>query len=458
MISRLSHILLFLVGLFGMSQLARQLDPLPFWSWTRSKIVASGREFADCDTVFAGTSRIECGIKTEVFDARMAELGKPTRSVNVALSGILQHDITRILEWMLEHRSPNWKRAVVEVGTWTLPLRPEQWYTEVEIEMHTATLFPRRMITALTANAGVGERLERARFVLEHTLCNVLRIGQGVRMITDHQAQAAGERPPRSWPVQNRGWRSAVGDSAAHVLAGRERFLATRAARYDALAVRDVDAPALREGAFAASELRDLIARFREAGIELILVVMPCWESSFEGRGLLRENVDGTPLLELDVPVGNEDIYDLRHWFDYSHVTPDGAEFLSRTLADRIATGKAAGAAAAPTAAPIELRARWSEGEGRFLELEALNLPTLGTALVNISDKTADFDAGNGFRGGVGNPPMLAPALVRVSTSAAQARVAVPAKPGAPLYLQLMLWRKQQPQGVSAVITVPPRD
>lgn len=456
------HVLLFVAGMVGVAYGVHRLDAVWIWSWCRNKLVAYDVDHRDCDTVFIGSSRVDVGVVPELFDARMAALGKPTRSVNLGLSGLLQHDIAGVFDWVLEHRSPQWKRAVVELGPWVLPYPPDQWFSDQEIEMHRVSQFWRRMSSALAAQNDLQVRARRAGFVLAHTLTNGLRVGQGLRLLDDLAARAAGRRVPGSWPLKNRGWRDAdMKDNPAQVLKGRAQFQASMNVRFDLLAGRDVDVPALQAGAFCLDEVREQIARCRDAGIELIFVVMPSWESSFEARGRVRELAGEVRLLELDDPVGNEALYDLDLWFDYSHFVRRGAEVFSNLVADRIvaleSTPLAAPSSPQGVAAPMGLTAVWAADGSSQIEVVASGLPPLGVASVHVADQRADSPLPNGMRIGIRFPPLVSTTLHRTSPRDASARVTLPTAPGGDLFVQVAVWRRNELQAISGVVALPQR-
>jgi hypothetical protein len=456
------HVILFVAGMVGVAFGVHRLDAVWIWSWCRNKLVAYDVDHRDCDTVFVGSSRIDVGVVPELFDARMAALGKPTRSVNLGLSGLLQHDIAGVLDWVLEHRSPQCKRVVVELGPWVLPYPPDQWFADQEVEMHRVSQFARRMGSAIAAQNDLQVRGKRAGFVLAHTLTNGLRVGQGLRLLDDLAACAAGRRVPGSWPLKDRGWRDAdIKDNPAHVLKGRAQFQASMNVRFDHLAGRDLDVPALQAGAFCLDEVREQIARCREAGIELIFVVMPSWESSFEARGRVRELAGEVRLLELDDPVGNEALYAVDLWFDFSHFVRRGAELFSSLIADRIVAVEAAPLSASPppkaVPEPVALTAVWAADGSNHIEVVASGLPSLGVATAHVADRRAETVLPNGLRIGIQFPPLASSPLHRISPREASARVSLPAAPAGEVFLQVAVWRRNELQAISGVVALPQR-
>ena len=151
------------------------------------------RKAGDYDTVFLGTSRVLNGMLPVEFDARMAELGMPTRSFNLGLSGLLPNDITALVDWLVAQPSLRLKRAIVELHAFEQGERGGQWMTDFQVEMHAPALLGARLESVWLSRHPWWSKLEIAAFACAHTAANTLRIGQGGRILDGLMMRWRGE-------------------------------------------------------------------------------------------------------------------------------------------------------------------------------------------------------------------------------------------------------------------------
>ena len=463
MIRRLAHVALFLVGMFGTSTAIRHADPMPFFSWTRQKIVHLQSQVADVDTLFLGSSRFNYGVRPELFDARMAQLGVPTKSFNAALSGLRQVDHDEVVEWILRHRSPALKRVVIELHSWRQQIRGGYWFTDQEIELHTLRSFLPRMQAVLTDDHGLWNKVTETGFVLAHTLTNALCIGQADRIVKERLIVGRGEPLPKIYPVRDGGWNDPAVSDMAPMIAEHEEF-ERETARWDCRLGAKVDdiAPAWLTGPEALGLLRRQAARLRAAGIEPIYVVMPSWMHDYFGRGHVAAYQEEARVLALDVVADNPALFARELWYDASHFNRKGAEAFSPWLAERVAASLAQPVGVdvpQPPVAPVplQLRGAFDAAKDRFeLEVECASLR--GRLRLVAAKQTGQHELGGGVTAGLHWPPHWSVPMERTGVARAKATIPGSAFPAdGPAHFQALLVDGERTVAVSPVLTLPPR-
>lgn len=459
MIRRLTHVALFLIGLFGTSTAIRQADVMPFFSWTRQKIVHLQSQVADVDTLFVGSSRFYYGIRPELFDARMAQLGAPTKSFNAALSGLRQVDHDEVVEWILRHRSPTLKRVIIELHSWRQQIRSGYWFTDQEIELHTPRSFLPRMQAVLTDDHGLWNKVTETGFVVAHTLTNALCIGQAARILAERVLVASGQPLPKIYPVGNGGWRDVDAEGQGPMIQEHEEFL-RNTQRWDRQLGSKIDdlAPGWLSGPAVPWLLREQVARLRAAGIEPIYVVMPSWTQDYFGRRHVFAYRQGARVLELDAVADNPALFVRDYWYDASHLNSSGAEAFTPWLAERLAASLAlpVGVAAAPVpaaASPVLLRCEYDAEQDRFA-LSADCSALRGRIVLVGSRQTGQQDLG-GVQVDVQWPPEWRLPMERCGMAGASITLpasAIPADVSA--HFQALLVDGDRTVAASAVVTV----
>jgi hypothetical protein len=446
MANKLVHLVLFLLGLLGTAAGILSVDPLPFWSWARSKLGYLEREIDRYDTIFLGSSRVHYGVNPATFDQRMAELGVPATSYNLALSGQRPHDFDEMVRWLLARRPARLKRVIIELCSWELDYREGDWMGVQEIEMRTAHSFLPRCGSILHGRLGWFTKLSLSWHHVAHTLVNVLRIGQGTRILDDRFARWRGEPFPMVYPPPNAGFSCVEDVAMPHQKVVHDQFVANPVAAMSDLEARiQIVAPDWLAGGFCPEILRAEAAALRTIGVEPIYVVMPSICSDFFGRKGVEAIRGEVRLLELDRPQAHRPLYEFPLWYDKSHVGRQGAERLSKYLADCVVQveQQPPGQPSPPrwvADAPPTLRAVWLPG-ATALQLQAHGLPFGGKVLVMVSLQPGETLLGEGIEAKVALPPAASCELQSSGLGTAAATLDAAALPkGVPLFAQLGVW------------------
>ena len=338
-IRSVTHVALFASGMFGAAAGLRSLESMPFWSWTKNKLGAAVHQLDGCDTVFVGSSRVQYGARPEIFDERMGELGAPSKSLNLGLSGLRQYDTDQVVDWVLAHRSPSLRSLVIELHTWRQVGSAGQWFTDQEVESHTTRTAVSRLLTVLTDSQDLPRKASELTYSLLHSLGHVFRVGQGSRIVAEWMEGPDVELPPKL--LADGGWRDVSRASTARMRDVHAAFLADPSAYLAQVEVKKDDlAPAWLTGTFDSDFLLEQARRIRAHGVEPIYVVFPTLVQDFWGRGGVADVRDQLRILELDDPNELVDLFQASNFYDQSHLTAEGAARFSRALADKIAPPK----------------------------------------------------------------------------------------------------------------------
>lgn len=338
MVKSAIHVALYLTGLTLVAWTVRSADALPFWSWSRPKMATLLADDFAYDTVFLGSSRMFRALQPTEFDRRMADLGHPTKSINLGLAGLRQHDVMRVGSWIRQHRRPSIKRVIIELHSFDLRIRSGDWFTDQEIEMHVPDLLGSRLISiAISPHHTLLAKLSQANYSISHTLANVFRIGQGPRIVDDLLAAGRGKQLPRTWELRNGGWEAFGDPQLAHVARDRKYFLENPDKTESVLAdmVRSTTAKHM-VGGFNHEAIQADASSWRAVGLEPIYVVMPTINRDLFGRDEIDLFARSAVVFDLDRPAENRPLYDLPLFYDASHYDESGAKVFSGELASRV--------------------------------------------------------------------------------------------------------------------------
>lgn len=330
------HVVLFLVGLLGTAAGIREIDTLPFWSWTRPRIGYLQQHRDEFDTVFFGSSRINYGVVPAAFDARMQELGNPTNSFNIGLAGTRPHDFNVVIEWFLAQRPSKLRYAIVELHSWNRAMADRNWMTDQEVEANTTAELPRRvrsMVRSMNDSATVAWQLVA---ITAHTLANHFRIGQGPRLVNDLVLTAC-QKPLTNASIGNAGFIDLTTTKNQSMLDAHKEWSenATRREKMRSDVTANV-APARLCGGFDLDSALEIAQSIRSAGVQPIFVVMPSFAANFFGRDGVDELAKRELVLQLDKVKEHSQLFDFALWHDQSHMNRQGAELLSRYVADQL--------------------------------------------------------------------------------------------------------------------------
>lgn len=459
MLLRLAHVLVFLAALAATALGIRRLDPEPVQSWMRAKLDHFASVCDQYDTVFVGSSRVQFGIDPERFDARMAALGDPTRSYNLAFGGMRQHDFTWLLDWLAQHRPPRLRRVVVELHEWSQWIRGSQWFADQDIELHTADLSWPRCRSVLLDTYGPLAKAQQLHFVLAHTTLNVLSVGRGPRLVDSLLRRFRGDPAPPPVAIPRSGHSRIEDLDMAHVLEYHRKFLADQEL---ASKVKEKIGEPPTTGAFDHASFRAQAAHMRALGVEPLFLVLPTWEGGFRGRDGLVEAGRHARILDLDHPQLDRPLFDPQFYYDQTHLNEAGCARFSDYFAERLVEFEQLplGSRCRPQLlpdGPLQLRVERLDESDRVL-CTAWNLPFTGTVAVVAADRLHDTPLPNGQVVRIPLPPPVATMLDRTTGLDATNHLDLGTLPrDRTIYLQCGVLQDGDLITVGEVVELPPR-
>lgn len=286
---------------------------------------------ADYDTLFIGSSRTGRQVMPSLFDAAMAEAGRPTRSFNLGMPGMRPPEDSYVLERALAGRRAPLRFLIVECNPVRIGLPPQDRATARAVYWHDAprmrVLWKRAFApSSLAADAPLSGPVVRQHLLelaehAHHWLWNATRLGRGAEQL--QEALAVRDAPRRSH------WLGPAGDGF-HPRPMRQPFDGDALARYQRELSRALAAPhGPRYGdAESQAELARKRALAAQHGGRLVLVAPPYVSEPFAPLP-----AQGIPFLDFSDPRRYPELFEPAHRNDATHLNPTGAEIYSRLLA-----------------------------------------------------------------------------------------------------------------------------
>lgn len=394
MLRPILHTVLFLIGLLGTAAGIHALDDMPFWSWNRGKLLQVTQEIDEYDTIFVGSSRVNYGVVPEVFDRRMAKLGQPSRSYNLAFGGVRANDVATYTDWLLDCRPTRLRRLVIELQTYDQWRNTAgNWMADQDLEVHTPASLRGRLESIWAAPRPWHERLVMLHFVLAHVATNVLCIGQAPRIVDGLLGLDRYERKAEADWVRDRGFVTSSVIAGPDLRQNQLEFAADPSRGRSRLDWKwRPEAIAARCGGFPLRALRSQAKRILAMGIEPIYVVMPFFYPDFLGADAIPQVAAEFRVLDLDRPDLYPELFEFALWHDPGHFEFGGALLFSEYLADKIVGSSGA----AQVASELRLMGTRLAVDRTALRFAATGVPADGELAVLVAESSVRQELGNG--------------------------------------------------------------
>lgn len=401
------HTLLFLIGLLGTAAGIHALDDMPFWGWNRGKMLQVTQGLDEYDTIFVGSSRVEHGVVPEVFDRRMAQLGHPSSSYNLAFGGVRANDVAAYADWVLERRPKRLRRLVIELQTYDQWRGAgDNWMADQDLEMHTVASLRARLESIWLSPRRWRQQLAMLHFVLAHAVTNVLCIGQAPRIVDGMLGLDRYMRKGEADWVRDRGFVTSAVVAGPDLRRIHEEFAADPSQGRDRLDWKwRPEVVAARHGGFPLRVLRAQADRIRAMGIEPIYVVMPCCYADFLGADAIPQVAAEFRVLDLDRPDLYPELFAFDLWHDPGHFDLGGALLFSEYLAEGIVGSPDT----APRASELHLMGTRLPVDRATLRFAATGVPADGELIVLVAESLVRQELGNGV---VLDVPLAAPVTI----------------------------------------------
>lgn len=280
----------------------------------------------DFDTLFVGTSRVYRGVVPREFDARMAQLGMPTRSLNLGEPGMRGFEIDRLVRFLVKRPTGNLENLFLDLGV-RAPREEKQ--THRTVEWHTA----RQTLAAVSMSRALGfegpERRQALLFHLKQFGMRQSNYGLGPELWQRMRWQP--EVAP-AW-LSEGGYQSLEAEQGQNFKRRNRRFL-SRLDRYERTVARYRDRPPAELSPVIEASLArwiDEALLVQGRGVRPVGLVSP-------GYGRLRDlesgGETGPLLLNFDRPALHPDLFEPQSRFDEVHLTAAAARRYSTLVAE----------------------------------------------------------------------------------------------------------------------------
>ena len=285
----------------------------------------------DYDTLFFGSSRIYHGVSPRVFDAVTAAGGKPTRSFNMAINGMMPPESLHLLRAILAMRPPRLRTIFLEVASEQLnPDTNNLTIRDVYAQDCGSLIYGAKRALQDLHTGPQTDRWTRAwddvsasAVTFAQNEFNFGRVDLTTDLVKIHDRMGRVMLGPDSdgyLPVR-------------HAMAQESR--ATFELKLEAMRSGKVpQRPPDPLNVESYSRIGDLLS---ERGVELVLVVAPLTLKDYHAW------VDAPPgprLLKFDDPDRYPELYVPEHRLDSDHVNDSGAQIFSKELAQAYLAGK----------------------------------------------------------------------------------------------------------------------
>ncbi len=329
MLRALLPVLLFAAGFLAVRAAVERLAP------ERMKLAWALQQEQPVDTVFIGSSRVYRQLDPARFDARMAAAGRPGRSLNLGMQGMRFPETAYLAERLLREPPPGLRRLFLELSSFETALEEENRLTERTVYWHSWPVTAQLLRAVAASGLPPAEKLRRAEMHLVHWAHRFGNLGRGPAawsVLAEGAEQDFEER--RTLGPAGDGFRSLDSERGPNFAERRRLFLADLEKFRGFKQALGQDDAAPPEAAILPA-LRRLDALAREAGVELVLMVLPVVERE-PGLARLGETGLAPRLLRFDDPAAWPDFYLARNRFDMHHLDGRGAALLSEALADEL--------------------------------------------------------------------------------------------------------------------------
>ena len=295
----------------------------------------------EVDLLFFGSSRFYRGIIPEDFDREMGRRGREVRSFNLGMRGMLSHEVNELLRRALATKPAHLRWIVVELGEWT-PLHGNFWtdraiawhdWTETESAVRSSWLeeepWGRRATNVRINLVQFGARTASVGVAAEHARrwFNGLTMPPSIEEI--YYARLA-----RQWqgfaPFSVEEHRAGLTGQHYREFQAQKQVFVANVATLPQLNAQEVPLDFYNLPALEAQ-----IETAREAGVEIIFVIMP----SYEPVPRLHRLADAGHVpnfLAFDDPTVYPKLYRPDYRFDRRHLNLQGAKVFTPLLAERV--------------------------------------------------------------------------------------------------------------------------
>ena len=334
------------LGLAGFSAVAALLHPLVPWPEERA-MRAKYEEFAahkdEIDAVYIGSSRVLRGIDPAVVDAELEARGRPFRSFNFGLAGMMALEADFVLSELLALAPARLHFVVFEANTWYAGF-DDPWadpHSQRNVYWHTLPQTLKALETLWLSDKPAWERLRLAGTHVETMAWKMVNYGQGARIVAHMRgtdADELGDEIPVAEIAKGRGYQPLEVLTDQYHVRDRAEFVGAPD-KYKQL-IAQIPAANAKPTTLATYNFRALREQYdlvEAHGAELIYVVMPSMRGTPDPEAL-RAAGHVPVLIHLNQPEKYPELFELNRFQDAWHPSRLGTEEISRLIATSLFT------------------------------------------------------------------------------------------------------------------------
>jgi hypothetical protein len=278
------------------------------------------------DTLFVGSSRVLEHLDPHLFDREMAARGRPTRSFNFGLQGMLPPEDSYVLEHILATRPARLRTVFLEVSMFRAKfeaqepeaLRTAYWHDWTRTELVRRALFDGYRFNRKKWRSSIEKLRERGGFYAMHLRLwarKVVNLGRGAELMPWRRpAPQTGALGPRldGFP-EDKG----------------SPMPPERRAQYERELPPLLETPVPRKPLVPAAQenLERMIARIRAAGAEPVLLIAPMVSPL-----IFVPRREVAPLLDFSDPRHWPELFQIEHRRDTGHLNRAGSQVYTRLV------------------------------------------------------------------------------------------------------------------------------
>ncbi len=337
-----------LAGLGAVAAFVYPLVPFPEERAMRAKYEYFAAHKDELDAVYIGSSRVLRGIDPRLVDADLAARGRPFRSFNFGLDGMMALESDFVMRKLLELEPARLRYVLFEANTWYAGYDAKPGipgtdpHSQRSVYWHTVPQTIKALETLWLSDEPAWERLRFAGTHVETMAWKLVSYGQGTRIfakLTGSDADEISAEISVDVIADGRGYQPMEGLTDKFHTEGREVFLTPQAqAKYPEMitAIPAANAAGSTLATYNFPALRTQQEVVSSHGAELIYVVMPTVRGTPDPLAL-RAGGHVPVLFHFNDPEKYTSLFAFDRRHDIGHLSRLGTEELSLLIASSLA-------------------------------------------------------------------------------------------------------------------------
>ena len=333
MLRTILHLLLFLAGFLLTATWIHSLVP------ERQKLEWLDSVQQDADVIFLGSSHVYRQLDPQLFDLERGAAAGEFRSLNMGALGMGLNEEAYLLDRILDESSPNLRWIVMEALPFDTEFQNENDFGKRRLEWHDSTSTWRLVQALLQGDLPSEQKWSQIRRHVEHWRRRSMNLARGLDVVEGIISEPPSFDGNPDFGINQDGYvplEMATATKPARTR--RQRFLKDPTALLKAARtlpqLKPADKPVNDD---LRSLVADMEARAAKEGVGIIWWIHPTPGPFHSWRKMLADGHIQYLLAHND-PVRYPAFYEVRWHWDLYHLNREGAEMLTRTLAQEFKT------------------------------------------------------------------------------------------------------------------------